>query len=82
MGLISVDSRKVTATTWSTVHGVVGGSCMHGGRVVQAARWDWNPGEMGVHLHCPSDQFVQAGGLVHDVSKCGCAAYHPVGCKL
>jgi len=35
-----------------------------------------------VYIHRLSDQFVQAGGLVHYVSKCGCVAYQPVGCKL
>ena len=34
-----------------------------------------------VHLYCLSDQFVQDGELMHNVSLCGCAAYHPVGCK-
>jgi len=37
--------------------------------------------EAQVHLHRPSDKFVQAEGLVHNVSQCGCAAYQPVGCK-
>lgn len=34
-----------------------------------------------VHLYCLSDQSVQDGELMHNVFLCGCAAYHPVGCK-
>ena len=38
MNLEFTDSRRVTATTWGTASGIVGGSCVHGGRVFRAAQ--------------------------------------------
>ena len=38
MSLVSTYSRRITAATGGTADGVVSGSCVHGGRLVRAAR--------------------------------------------